>query len=63
MFLIFYVNSSFRSSDIYILAYAEKRIDKKAKVNFQIYDVTDCTTNNFDKYIAQYLKKKDNIRQ
>ena len=26
--------------------------------NFKIYDITDCTTNNFNAHITQYLKKK-----
>ena len=25
--------------------YVEEQLNKKVKVNFQIYDVTDCTTN------------------
>ena len=37
--------------------YVEKRLDKKVKVNFKIYDVTDWTTNNYNTYIVQYLKK------
>ena len=27
--------------------YVEKQLDKKAKVNFKIYDVTDWKTNNY----------------
>ena len=34
----------------------EKRLDKKAEVNFKIYDVTDWATNNYNTYIVQYLK-------
>ena len=34
----------------------EKRLDKKAKVNIKIRDVTDWATNNYKTYIAQYLK-------
>ena len=34
-----------------------KRLDKKAKANFKIYDVTDWTRNNYNRYIAQCLKK------
>ena len=46
--LLFYVKSFFRSWDIYIFVltffcYPEKRLDK-AKVNFKIYDVADCTS-------------------
>ena len=37
--------------------HVEKRLDKKAKVNFRIYDIRDCITNIYIKYIAQYLKK------
>ena len=40
-----------------LFGYIEKRLEKMAKVNFKIYDVTDWTTNNYDTYIAQYLKK------
>ena len=32
-------------------------LDKKAKVSFNIYDVTDLTTNNYNIHTAQYLKK------
>ena len=35
----------------------EKRLDKKTKFNFKIYDVTDCATNNNNINIAKYLKK------
>ena len=31
--------------------------DKKTKINFKIYDITDWMTNNYNTYIAQYLKK------
>ena len=34
-----------------------KRLDKKGKVNFKIYDVTDWITNNYNTYIDQYPKK------
>ena len=35
----------------------QKWLDKKAMVNFKIYDVTGWTTNNYNTHIAQYLKK------
>ena len=35
----------------------EKNLDKKFKVNSEIYDVTDRTKNNSNMHIAQYLKK------
>ena len=31
-----------------IFGYAEKRLDKKAMVDFKICDVTDWTTNNYN---------------
>ena len=47
---IFTFNSDF-------FCFAEKRLVKKAKVNFKIYDVTDRTTNNCNIHIVQYIKK------
>ena len=41
-----------------LFAYAEKRLDKKAKVNFRIYGLTDWTTNGCNTRITQYLKKE-----
>ena len=41
----------------WLFAYVEKRFDKKAMVNFNIYDVTDWTSNKYNTHIAQYLKK------
>ena len=40
-----------------LFGYVEKRIDEKGKVNFQIYDVTNCNTSNYNKHISRYLKK------
>ena len=40
-----------------ILVYVLKQLDKKAIVNFKIYEVTEWTTNNCNTHIAQYLKK------
>ena len=34
-----------------------KRCDKKAKVNFKIYDVINWKTTNYNTHIAQYLKE------
>ena len=39
------------------LDHVGKRLDKKAKGYFKIYDVTDSTANNFNTHNAQYLKK------
>ena len=36
-----------------LFGYVEIRLDKKAKVNFNIYNVTDWTTNNCHTHIAQ----------
>ena len=33
--------------------YVEKRLDKKAIVNFKIYDDTDWTTNNYNTHIIR----------
>ena len=41
----------------WLFGYVEKRLYKKAKVNFKIYDVTDRTASNYNTHIAQYLKK------
>ena len=38
----------------------EKRSDKKAKINFKIYDVAMWETNHDNIHIAQYLKSKGN---
>ena len=37
--------------------YVEKRLDKKIKVNFKMYDFIDSTTYNDNTLIAQHLKK------
>ena len=59
---LFHVKSSFCLWDIciFILTFwlYRKRLTKKAMVNFKIYDVTDWTSNNYNKHIAQYLKKE-----
>ena len=41
----------------WLFGYVEKRLDKKAKIKFKICDVTDWTSNNYNTYIAEYLKK------
>ena len=41
----------------WFFGFIEKRLDKKAMVNFKIYDVTDWTINNYCTHIAQYLMK------
>ena len=40
----------------WLLSCVEKRFDKKAKVNFKIYDATDWTTINYDTNIPEYLQ-------
>ena len=58
---LFHVKSSFRSLDIYIFVLifwlCRKRLDKKAKDNFKIFDVTDWEPNKYNTHISQYLKK------
>ena len=47
----------------WLFGHVEKRFDKKAMVNFKIYDITDWTTDNYSTDIAQYLtnqRKPDN---
>ena len=39
--------------------HAGKRLDKKAKVNFKIYDVIYWETSKYNTHIPQYLKVKD----
>ena len=39
------------------LIHAGKRLDERAKANFKLYDITDWETNNYNKHIAQHLKK------
>ena len=34
-----------------------KQLDKKSKVNFKIYDVTNWNTKNYNKHIVRYFKK------
>ena len=36
--------------------YVGKRLDKKAKVSFKLYNVTEWKTNNYNSHVAQYLK-------
>ena len=35
----------------------DQRLDKKTKIRFKTFGVTDCTSNNYNTQIAQYLKK------
>ena len=44
----------------WLFGYVEKRLDKIAKVNFKIYDVTDWTANNYNTYIVNILRSKGN---
>ena len=41
----------------WLFGFVEKRLDKKAMVNFKVDDVTDWTTNDHNTHIAQYFKK------
>ena len=41
----------------WIYGYVEKQLDKKTKVNFKIYDVTEWTRIDYNKHIAHYIEK------
>ena len=43
--------------EIFTFFLSRKMVDKKAIVNFKIYDVTDWTTNNYNTHVTQYFKK------
>ena len=43
--------------------YIEKRVDKKATVNFKIYDVTGWATNNYNTQLASISRNKRNQTQ
>ena len=38
-------------------SYVEKRLDEKAKISFNIYEVRDSTSNYYNTHIGQNLKK------
>ena len=40
----------------WLFGFLEKPLDKKAKVNFKIYDVLDWTANSYSTHITHYLK-------
>ena len=40
-----------------IFGHVTKRLDKKAKVNCKIYDVTNCITNKYNTHFAKCLMK------
>ena len=43
----------------WLFGYVEKRLDKKTKVNFKIYGVTDWTKNNYSTCIVQFLVRSN----
>ena len=44
---------------LWLFVYVEKRLDKKAKLNFKIFDITKWTTNSYNRYIAQSFKTQE----
>ena len=42
---------------VWIFVHVGKRFDRKANVNFKIYDVTNWITINYSTYIARFLKE------
>ena len=43
-----------------LFGYVVKQLDKKGKVNFKIYDMTDWTIDNYNTCIVQYSRSKCN---
>ena len=41
----------------FLVKWEAKRLDQKAKINFNVYDVTTWETNSYNTHIAQHLKK------
>ena len=41
--------------------HVEKRLDKKAKVNFKFYDVTDWTVNNYNIILPNISRSRQSI--
>ena len=62
-FFLFYVKGSFRFSDINFfysfghVGHLGKWLNKKAKINFKVNDVTDWMTNDYNIHIVQCLEK------
>ena len=55
------VKSSFHSDFCpYFFGHVGKWLDKKAKANFKIYDVTNCETRNCNVHIAKNSRSKGN---
>ena len=44
----------------WLLGYVEKLLGKKTLVNSEIYDLTDWTTNNYNRHITNILRSKGN---
>ena len=44
----------------WIFCYEEKRLDKKAMVNFKVYDVAELITNNYNKLLPNIFRSKSN---
>ena len=47
----------------WLFGYVEKQLDKKVKAYSKIYEVTDWTTSNKSRHIAQYFNKVKTIKQ
>ena len=48
-----FVLEKFKFLSPFFFGLAEKQLDKKAMVNFEIYDIADWKTNHYKTYIAQ----------
>ena len=42
--------------------YVEKQLDNEAKVNFKLFHVTDCTTNNCDAHTVSRSKHNQTMK-
>ena len=46
-----------------ISGHVGKRLDKKAIVNFKMYDVTNWITSDYNTHVARYLRSHQTMRQ
>ena len=56
------VSVKFQFFVLLFFGHVGKRLDKKTKVNFKIYDVTIGLINNYNTRIVQHFKSKSNQR-
>ena len=56
-FFVLKISNFFLNSRLFyfFLGHAEKRLDKKAEINFKIYDVIYSRMNNYNTHIAEHI--------